>query len=206
MVGEKLTMTWSMVAQTLRRPYRVTIPMIILVSLVPFYIFIPELMAGRALHIPELALDRVVPLQPAWALVYGALYFFLILLPLFVVREEEQINRTVFAYLTVWIAAYVCFVLYPTAAPRPPKVIGDGFAVWGLRLLYSSDPPHYVLDVIAGLLLACVAYVVFLRNSPREKIPETDRRIAPVLAFGIIAAMALGVAGYWVVYELTGQA
>lgn len=245
-------MTWSMAAQTLRRPYRVTIPMIILVSLVPFYIFIPELMPGRTLHSPELDLDRLVPLQPVWALVYGALYLFLILLPVFVVREEEQINRTVFAYLTVWIAAYVFFVLYPTAAPRPPKVIGDGFAVWGLRLLYSSDPPyncfpslhvahsfvsalacyrvhrgvgvaavfcaslvgistlftkqHYVLDVIAGVLLAFVAYVVFLRNSRREKIPEIDRRVAPVLAFGIMAAMALGVAGYWVVYQLTGQA
>lgn len=245
-------MTWGMVAQTLRRPFRVTIPMIILVSLVPFYIFIPELMPGRTLHIPELALDRVVPLQPVWALVYGALYVFLILLPLFVVREEEQINRTVFAYLTVWIAAYICFVLYPTAAPRPPNVIGNGFAVWGLRLLYSSDPPyncfpslhvahsfvsalacyrvhrgvgiagafcaslvgistlftkqHYVLDVIAGLLLACVAYVVFLHNSPRDKIPEIDRRAAPFLTFGIIAAMALGLAGYWVVYELTGAA
>jgi membrane-associated phospholipid phosphatase len=33
-------------------------------------------------------------------------------------------------------------MLYPTAAPRPAKVIGSGFAVWGLRALYSSDPPY----------------------------------------------------------------
>lgn len=133
---------WSMVAESLTRPYPVSISMVVLVVLVPLYIFIGELARERTLHLPELALDRVVPLQPAWALVYGPLYLFLILLPVFVVRQEEQIRRTVFAYLTVWIVAYVCFLLYPTTASRPDKVIGEGFAVWGLRFLYSSDPPY----------------------------------------------------------------
>ena len=76
-----------------------------------------------------MALDRVLPLQPGWALVYGPLYLYLILLPVFVVREKEQIRRTVFAYLSVWIAAYVCFLLYPTRASSPAEVIGEGFAV-----------------------------------------------------------------------------
>src|SRR5207253_906556 len=113
-----------------------------LVLLVPCYIFIAEVMPDRTLHVPELAWDRVVPLQPTWGLVYGVLYLFLILLPVFVVRQEEQIRRTVLAYLMVWIVAYVCFLVYPTAAPRPAKVIGEGFAVWGLRFLYSADPPY----------------------------------------------------------------
>ena len=66
-------------------------------------------MPDRTLHMPEVALDRVVPLQPAWALVYGSVYLFLIILPVFVVRQQEHIRRTVFAYLMVWLAAYVCF-------------------------------------------------------------------------------------------------
>jgi len=131
-----------MVLQTLTRPYPVSLPMVVFVLLVPFYIFIAELMPGRTLHVPELALDRAVPLQPTWALVYGSFYLFVILLPVFVVRQEEQIRRTVRAYLMVWIAAYVCFLVYPTMAPRPAKVIGEGFVVWGLRFLYSSDPPY----------------------------------------------------------------
>jgi membrane-associated phospholipid phosphatase len=243
---------WSLVVESLTRPYPVSMPMVVLVSLVPFYIFIAQLMPGRTLHVPELALDRVVPLQPTWALVYGTLYLFLIILPVFVVRQPGHIHRTVLAYLMVWITAYVCFLVYPTVASRPADVAGQGFAVWGLRFLYEADPPyncfpslhvahsfvsaltiyrvhrevgigaalgaslvavstlyskqHYVLDVIAGILLACVAYLVFLRDYPREKIPELDRRLAPVFALGTLGVVGLGVACFWVAYRLSGKA
>jgi membrane-associated phospholipid phosphatase len=129
--------------RTLNRPYRVTLPMLALVLLVPFYVFIPTLLLpGRTLHAPDLPLDHLLPLRPSWALAYGALYLFLILLPILVVRDEQHIRRTVFAYLAVWIVAYICFVAYPTAAPRPSTVAGQGFGAWGLRLLYSADPPY----------------------------------------------------------------
>lgn len=134
---------WGMVSRSLARPYRVPISMVLLFALVPFYVLIPELFPPRTRHVPELALDRALPLIPSWAIVYGALYLFLILLPLFVVRQDELIRRTVYAYLLIWITAYLFFfVVYPTAAPRPDTVIGEGFAAWGLRVLYSSDPPH----------------------------------------------------------------
>ena len=134
--------TWSQVVDSLNRPYRVTIQMVILVTLVPFYIFIAGAMPGRAVNVPALGWDRALLLQPAWVLVYGALYLFLILLPFFVVRHDELLRRTVFAYLAVWIASYICFIVYPTVAPRPANVLGEGFAVWGLRILYDADPPY----------------------------------------------------------------
>jgi hypothetical protein len=52
-------------------------------------------------HAPALALDHLLPLSPPWALVYGALYLFLIFLPVFVVQQDAMIRRTVWAYLTV---------------------------------------------------------------------------------------------------------
>lgn len=242
---------WGLVRQSLARPYFVSVPMVLLVSLVPFYIFIPELWPPDRRYAPALAFDRALPLIPSWALIYGALYLFLILLPIFVVRQEEHIRRTVDAYLLIWITAYAVFILYPTAAPRPDTFIGEGFAVWGLQALYASDPPyncfpslhvahsfvsaltvyrlhrhlgiialvcaalvalstlftkqHYILDVIAGVFLASVAYGIFLRNQPREPLPDLDRRAAPALALCILGLVGAGLAGYWVVYKLLGE-
>jgi membrane-associated phospholipid phosphatase len=223
--------------------------MLLLVALIPFYLLIAERARGGAVHAPELAWDRLLPLAPVWALIYGALYGFLIVLPVFVVQQNEMIRRAVWAYITVWSVAYACFLLYPTIAPRPDEVTGDGFAVWGLRLLYDADPPyncfpsihvahsfvsalvchrvhrtlglvavscaslvamatlltrqHYVADVIGGVLLASAAAAVWLRGYSRANIPELDRRLAPVLACCVSGIVALGVACFWVAYQLT---
>jgi membrane-associated phospholipid phosphatase len=241
---------WRTVAESLARPYPVSLPLIVLVSLVPFYIFLAELAREGTLHAPELAWDRFLPLEPAWALVYGPLYLFLILLPVFVIRQEEPIRRTVFAYLLVWITAYICFLLYPTRASRPDQVIGDGFALWGLKFLYSADPPyncfpslhvahscvsalachrvhrgvgitaalaaglvgistlftkqHYVADVIAGVFLASIAYILFLRSDPREAIPELDRRLAPFLALVVAGIVGFLFICIWGVQRWAG--
>lgn len=251
--GPALTaFNWGMVTRSLARPYRVPVSMILLFALVPFYVLIPEFLPPRTRHVPELALDRALPLVPSWAIVYGALYLFLILLPIFVVRQDELIRRTVYAYLLIWITAYVFFfVVYPTAAPRPDKVSGEGFAVWGLRALYSSDPPyncfpslhvahsfvsalacfrvhrrlgiiamisatlvafstlftkqHYVLDLVAGVFLALVAYGIFLRRYSSDQISEFDRRLAPALALCVSAVVAVGLATSWLAYIWGGE-
>src|SRR5439155_8184900 len=136
---------WSMVAAMLTRPYplriRVVVPMVALMLLVPCYFVIADLTVHRTLHVPELALDHLVPLQPAWSLVYGSHLVFL-LLPVLVMRQEEQIRRTFLAYLMVWIVGYVCFLVYPTIASRPARVIGGGFFAWSLRVIYSADRPR----------------------------------------------------------------
>lgn len=238
--------TWHLVAESLKRPYPVRWPMVLLVALVPVYLFIPDWRFDDAFHAPELPVDRMIPVQPVWSLIYGALYMFLIVLPVFVVRHDEHIRRTVSAYLTVWLTSYVVFLVYPTVAPRPDVVIGDGFAAWGLRALYGADPPyncfpsihvahsfvsaltclrvhrgvgattivcavlvgvstlftkqHYVVDVIGGALLAFVAYLMFLRNGPRD-----ENRIAPALAMLTAAITVAGLGCYWIVYAITAR-
>ena len=226
--------------------------MVLFFLLIPLYVLIPEFLPPKTRYVPELALDRALPLIPSWAIVYGALYLFLILLPVFVIRQDGLIRRTVYAYLLIWITAYVFFfVVYPTAAPRPDKVSGEGFAVWGLRALYSADPPyncfpslhvahslvsalacssvhrrlgiiamlsaalvalstlftkqHYVLDVVAGGLLAFLAYTIFLRRYSSDRIPEVDRRVAPALALCVSAVVAAGLAGFWLAYLWSGE-
>lgn len=117
--------------------------MVALALLVPLYLFIPRLAADRTPWEPAVPLDSSIPLQPQWVLIYGPLYLFLILLPLFLVRDDRLLRRTFHAYLAVWMTAYAVFFALPTSAPRPAGTIaGDGFAVWGLNFLYEADPPY----------------------------------------------------------------
>lgn len=112
-----------------------------LVSLAPLYFAIGDMTRSWPTYTPEVALDRAVSLQPAWVLVYGSLYV-VVLLPLLVVRHQALWRRAMQAYLLVMVVSYAGFLLYPTLAPRPDHVAGDGFAAWGLRLVYAIDPPH----------------------------------------------------------------
>ncbi len=226
--------------------------MMVFIALIPLYIVIPAFFPPGIRHVPDLPLDRAWPLVPFWAIIYGALYLFVIALPILVVRQDELLRRTFSAYLLIWITAYACFfVIYPTAAPRPSLVIGDGFAVWSLRALYSADPPynclpslhvahsfvsalavsrvhrrlgiialmfalliaistlftkqHYVLDVIAGVLLALVAYGTFLARYPIERISEFDQRAAPALALCVGVVVAVGLAASRLAYHWGGE-
>jgi membrane-associated phospholipid phosphatase len=184
-------------------------------------------------------------------LVYASLYVFILVLPVLVVRQRELFRRGLQGYLMVMLVAFAGFLLYPTTAPRPADVPGDGFAAWSLRLAYSMDPPyncfpslhvawacvsalscyrvhrgvgiaagfwaaligistlytkqHYVADVIAGALAACVAYVLFLRNYPREAVAESDRRPAPFRALCAIGIFGIMVAGFWVAYQIGAE-
>jgi membrane-associated phospholipid phosphatase len=140
--GDEIRETITAVRRAITRPYPVTVPMVSLMLLVPLYLVIARRARESAVYAPEVAWDGLFPLRPSWALIYGALYLFLIVLPVFVVQQTEMIRRTFWTYVIVWVVGYVCFLLFPTTAPRPDRVIGDGFAAWGLRFLYEADPPY----------------------------------------------------------------
>ncbi len=137
--------TWSMVGAMLTRPYplraRVVVPAVTLMLLVPCYLVIADVTADRTLYAPELALDRMVPVQPAWAPIYLS-YFVFPFLPMLIMRQEELIRRTFLAWLMVWSVGYVCFLVYPTIAPRTDEVDGKGFFAWFLQSVYDGDPPR----------------------------------------------------------------
>ena len=224
---------WRVVRELMTRPQPVTIPMVVLFSLIPFYLVIGQFVAQAPAHVPQVALDRALPLVPAWSLVYGSL-FLAAILPVFVIHQQEHVHRTILAFIFAWLAAFACFILYPTVTSRPPmKTLGDGFFDWTLRVIYSSDvrhnclpslhvaqcflaafacnkvhrgvgaaafvwaslvalstlftKQHYVLDAITGVMLAAVAYAIFIRPYPREAIPPRERRYAPFLALGAVA-------------------
>jgi membrane-associated phospholipid phosphatase len=125
-------------ARLFQRPQALTLPMAVLFAIIPVYLLIGAVVADGPLARPELALDHMLPLRPEWSLVYLSL-FDAALLPVFVVHQQALIRRVVFAFLTIWLLAYACFLAWPTIAPTPAEVPGDGFTVAVLRVIYDAD-------------------------------------------------------------------
>lgn len=233
--------------QYTRLPYAHTGPALALAVLIPGYHVIAALHRGDSgLHTPEFALDRAIPLEPAWMLAYGSIWLFAFL-PVLVVRGPHLTRRALHAFIMVVGIAYAGFVLYPTVLPRPPST-GEGFFAWTLQLNYNLDPPlncfpslhvawgfvaalacyrvhrgvgfgalawaaliavstlytkqHYVVDVVAGIALAILAYVVFLRTHPRDSLAEVDRRMAPRRALRLVAVYGVTIVLFWIAYRL----
>ena len=194
------------IVASFRRPYRVTLPMVLLVGMVPFYIFIAARVKQGPVHVPEITLDRLLPLRPEWALVYGALYFFLILLPVFAVRDQEHLRRTVAAYLLCWITAYVVFLSWPTIASRPKVVEGDGFVTWALRALYSFDPPYNCfpsLHVAHSFVSALTVFRLHRRLGIVSIVFAALVAISTLFTkqhyvLDVVAGAGLALLGYWI--------
>jgi len=238
---------WRALVKLMARPQPVTVEMVALFAIIPLYLAIGAWVQGGVAHVPEITVDRMIPVRPEWSVVYGSL-FLAALLPAFVVHQQELLRRTILAYLAMWLFSYACFLAYPTIGPRPGEVTGDGFFAWLLRVIYSSDvrynclpslhvaqcflaalachrvhrgvgvvagvwafavgvstlytKQHYVLDVIAGMALAYVACRLFVRDFPRQAIPERERRFAPALALCAVGVYLLLVVGLWIAYTL----
>ncbi len=144
-----------------RTPYPNTAPALTLALLVPGYHAIAAINRERALFQPELGLDAAIPLEPAWMIAYGSIWFFAFL-PVFVLRGPQLTRRALYAFIAVVVAAYVGFLLYPTVLPRPSET-GAGFFAWTLRINYDLDPPlncfpslHVAWAFVAALACHCV--------------------------------------------------
>ena len=136
--------SWSGVKALMTRPQPVTIPMVLLFSLIPCYIFVGMAVAGRPATVPAVWIDSALPVRAEWSLVYFSL-FLAALLPVFVVHQQEHLHRTILAFLAAWIVALLCFLVFPTVSSRPPRPTGDGFNDWLLRTIYNSDVKYNCL-------------------------------------------------------------
>lgn len=106
----------------------------------------------------ETALDRAVPMQPAWVLVY-LMIFFQAAAPLASVRDTRVLTRTIGAYLTLYATAVPLWLWFPVTVPRPALPIVDLWT-YGVALTRFIDPPsncmpsmHVALSVMAALVV-----------------------------------------------------
>jgi len=114
--------------------------------------------AGVPHAVPTL-LDRLVPFDPPWVLIY-ALVFLQAIAPASTVSDRRVLDRTVLGYFSLYALAVPVWLSYPVAVPRPPIQIVD---VWtyGVALTRFIDPPTNCLPSMHVALATFAALVVF---------------------------------------------
>jgi len=99
---------------------------------------------GRA-HSLATPLDALIPFVPETIYIYAWL-FTAMLFPLFVVRSPALFRRVALAYAAVIAACLMVFAIYPVSAADLRPGVGDldvsRFTGWGVKLVYSLDPPY----------------------------------------------------------------
>jgi membrane-associated phospholipid phosphatase len=196
---------WSGVKALLMRPQPVTLPMVVLFSLVPCYIFVGAAVAGRHAVVPAIALDGMLPVRSEWSVVYLSL-FLAALLPFFVIHQPRHVHRTILAFLAVWLVGLGFFLLFPTVSSRPPKPVGGGFNDWLLRVIYDSDVKYNCLPSlhVAQVYLAALACNIVHRGVGKVALAWATLVALSTLftkqhyVLDVAGGFALGVAAYFV--------
>ncbi len=109
-------------------------------------------------------------------------------------------------------APYNCFPSLHVAQPFLAAFTGGlvsrrlgRFAIgWASLVALSTlfTKQHYVVDVIAGIILAGAAYLVCLRRCPRAAVIELDERVVTAVVLGFAGFHALLLACFGVAYTL----
>lgn len=82
-------------------------------------------------------LDRAMPLVPMAIWPY-ALYYVLVMMPLFAVRRMRELSEVLSAYLLVTVSAWVVYVLWPVRMEYPHQVC-VGFSCQLVLRLWAMD-------------------------------------------------------------------
>lgn len=113
---------------------------------------------GDHLHTLDTAFDRAVPMQPAWVLVYAAIYF-QASAPAAVVTDRRTFLRTVGGYLSLYAIAIPIWLVWPVTVPRTDLPIVDLWT-YGIGITRLVDPPtncfpsmHVGLAMYAALVV-----------------------------------------------------
>ena len=150
-------------------------------------------------------LDRSVPMIPAAIWVY-ALYYVLVMLPMFAVRRVRELVEVLTAYLLVTVVAWGIYVVWPVRMEYPHLVCA-GVSCEVLMRLWIMDMGVNVMPSqhAAHSVLAAAIFVSYRSRAwPLMVAGATGVSVAAVLTrqhfvLDIPAGIALAIAGWLVV-------
>lgn len=119
------------------------------------------------------ALDRRIPFVPESIFVYASVYF-LLLLPLFVVRCPALLRRVALGYAITIGVAFASFLAWPVTSLglRADLTALDPahLTTWGMRTLYALDPPRNLFPSLHVAVAALAALAAHKAGSPSARV------------------------------------
>jgi membrane-associated phospholipid phosphatase len=148
-----------------------------------YFVVAAAIPAHRALTLSS-SLDRLIPLVPAWAYVYGAIYSVAVV-PLFIVRDARVLRRVALGFMAINLLAGLVFLAFPTRMERPEWVglpVGS-FTQWSMGLIYALDPP---VNCLPSLHVANAFYVGSVARSFDRRVGRFMFALAFLIAFSTL--------------------
>ena len=148
-----------------------------------YFVVAAAIPAHRALTLSS-SLDRLIPLAPAWAYVYGAIYSVAVV-PLFIVRDARVLRRVALGFMAINLLAGLVFLAFPTRMERPEWVglPAGSFTQWSMGLIYALDPP---VNCLPSLHVANAFYVGSVARSFDRRVGRFMFALAFLIAFSTL--------------------
>ena len=133
-----------------------------LCSLQTYFVVAAAIPTHRAVTLSS-SIDRLIPLVPVWAYVYGAIYSVAVV-PVFIARDLRVLRRIALGFIGINLIAALVFLGFPTRMERPPLIglPAGSFTQWTMGLIYALDPP---VNCFPSLHVANAFYVWSLGRS-----------------------------------------
>ena len=161
-------------------------------------------------QLPLTWLDRVIGFYPyEWVWIYQSLYLPVNLIP-WIADRRADLRRVVAGFGLISVVSVAIFLAWPIQAPKPP--VDDATGMYWLLLQYDA-PNNSFPSLHAGMLVYALAfgYRVVGRRTPRG-LKLLLLAWAGLILYGtlatkehyavdIVAGVALGLLGHWLIWR-----
>lgn len=135
------------------------------------------LAANRTLYDMTTALDRMIPFDPRWVVVYVACFAYWAVSYVLMAKQDNWYPIMTGEVLAKLLCG-VFFLLIPTTNVRP-EITGTGPTDWLMSLIYQLDPP---LDLFPSI--HCMeSWICFRGMLGQKKIPKWYQIFAGIFTF-----------------------
>ena len=135
------------------------------------------LAAHRTLIDMTTALDRMIPFDPRWVLIYVSCFAYWAISYVCMARQDDWYPIMAGDMLAKLLCG-VIFLLLPTTNVRP-ELTGTGFTTWLMGLIYRLDPP---LDLFPSI--HCMeSWICFRGMLGQKSIPKWYQVFAGIFTF-----------------------